>query len=130
MPSSALRKYIEGEDPATGKRVIDEVIDALTKPVSAEGSEGASGETSEEGKENEGFNTKEEYSRWMSKNVKMTAGRFWGTDYIDMLMASLAYKGEEPYASWKKLPDDELITPYHDPEKINIIIVGGETSPA
>ena len=80
-------------------------------------------------KEKEGFNTKEEYSRWMSENVKMTAGRFWGTDYIDMLMAPLAYKGEEPYASWKKLPDDAVITPYNNPEKINIVVIGGETSP-
>jgi hypothetical protein len=80
-------------------------------------------------KENEGFNTKEEYSRWLSQNVKMSAGRFWGTDYIDMLMAHLAYQGVEPYASWKKLPDDELITPYNDPERINIVVVGGETSP-
>jgi hypothetical protein len=46
-----------------------------------------------------------------------------------MLMASEAYKGVEPYASWKKLPDDELIAPYHNPDNINIIVVGGETSP-
>jgi len=46
-----------------------------------------------------------------------------------MLVASEAYKGVEPYASWKKLPDDELIAPFHTPENINIIVVGGETSP-
>jgi hypothetical protein len=80
-------------------------------------------------KENEGFSTKQDFARWMSKNIKMTAGRFWKTDYIDMLVASEAYKGVEPYASWKKLPDDALIAPYHKPENINIIVVGGETSP-
>ena len=65
----------------------------------------------------------------MERTIRMTAGRFWGTDYIDMLMAPQAHQGVEPYASWKKLPDNELIAPYHDPEKINIVIVGGETSP-
>ncbi len=80
-------------------------------------------------KENEGFNTKQDFCRWMSQNIKMPAGQYWKTDYIDMLVASEAYQGVEPYASWKKLPDDELIAPYHDPDNINIIVVGGETSP-
>jgi hypothetical protein len=80
-------------------------------------------------KENEGFNTKQDYSRWLSKNVKIPAGRYWKTDYIDMLVVSQADKGEEPYASWKKLTDDELIPHYHNPDNINIIVVGGETSP-
>ncbi len=33
MPPSVLRGYIEGNDPATRQTVIDEVIEALTKPV-------------------------------------------------------------------------------------------------
>jgi len=65
----------------------------------------------------------------MSQNIKMPAGQYWKTDYIDMLVASQAYKGVEPYASWKKLSNDELIAPYHNPDNINIIVVGGETSP-
>jgi hypothetical protein len=80
-------------------------------------------------KENEGFNIKQDFCRWLSQNIKMPAGQYWKTDYIDMLVASVAYKGVEPYASWKKLPDDALIAPYHNPDNINIIVVGGETSP-
>jgi hypothetical protein len=80
-------------------------------------------------KENEGFNTKQDFTRWMSQNIKMPAGQYWKTDHIDMLVASQAYKGVEPYASWKKLPDEALIAPYHNPDNINIIVVGGETSP-
>ena len=34
MPPSVLRDYIEGQDPATQRTVIEEVIGALTKPVS------------------------------------------------------------------------------------------------
>ncbi|HSW39014.1 MAG TPA: hypothetical protein VLL97_05935, partial [Acidobacteriota bacterium] len=36
MPPSVLRGYIEGQDPATGRRLVDEVLEALTKPYSAE----------------------------------------------------------------------------------------------
>ncbi len=80
-------------------------------------------------KENEGFTTKQDFARWMSENIKMPAGQYWKTDHIDMLVASEAYKGVEPYASWKKLPDDALIAPYNNPDNINLIVVGGETSP-
>lgn len=80
-------------------------------------------------KENEGFATKQDFARWLSQNIKMPAGQFWKTDYIDMLVTSQADAGVEPYATWKKLPDDALIAPYHKPENINIIVVGGETSP-
>jgi hypothetical protein len=80
-------------------------------------------------KENEGFTTKNDYCRWLSQNIKIPAGKYWKTDYIDMLVASQANQGIEPYASWKKLPDDELIAPYYDPDRINLIVVGGETSP-
>jgi hypothetical protein len=80
-------------------------------------------------KENEGYKTKQDFCRTISQGVKMPAGVYWKTDHIDMLVASEAYKGVEPYASWKKLPDDELIAPYHNPDNINIIVIGGETSP-
>jgi hypothetical protein len=80
-------------------------------------------------KENEGFKTQQDYARHLSQNIKMPAGQYWKTDQNDMLVASEAYKGVEPYASWKKLPDDALIAPYYKPENINIVVVGGETSP-
>jgi hypothetical protein len=80
-------------------------------------------------KEDEGFATKLDFAKHLGKNIKMPNGQFWKTDYIDMLVASEAYKGVEPYATWKKLPDDASIYPYHKPENINIIVVGGETSP-
>lgn len=80
-------------------------------------------------KENEGFNTKQDFTSWMSRNIKIPAGQYWKTDYVDMMLGSEANKGVEPYASWKKLPEDALIAPYHNPDNINILIVGGETSP-
>jgi len=80
-------------------------------------------------KENEGFLAKLDVSRWISENVTMTAGQYWSNDIIDMLVAPLAMSGVQPYASWKQLPGDALIAPYHRPEKVNIIVMGGETSP-
>jgi hypothetical protein len=80
-------------------------------------------------KENEGFKTALDVSRWISENVKMTASQFWGNDIIDMLVMPLAHHGVQPYASWKDLPGDSLVAPYHKPEKVNILVVGGETSP-
>ncbi len=80
-------------------------------------------------KENEGFKTKQDFSRWISENAKIPAGRYWKTDYIDMLISSEANRGVEPYASWKKVSDDTMINHYHNPDNINIVVVGGETSP-
>jgi len=80
-------------------------------------------------KNNEGFNTKMDYCRHLSKNLKMTAGNYWKKDHIDMLVTPEANRGVEPFASWKALPDDALIAPFYIPENINLIVVGGETSP-
>ena len=80
-------------------------------------------------KENDGFQTQLDFGRWISQNYKVPAGQFWGTDLIHMLMAPVAEQGVEPYASWKKLPPGTLIAPYDKPENINIVVVGGETSP-
>jgi hypothetical protein len=80
-------------------------------------------------KENEGFQNAMDVSRWISENVQMTAKQFWGNDIIDMLVTPLAMSGVKPYADWKKLPENALMAPYHRPEKVNIVVVGGETSP-
>jgi hypothetical protein len=80
-------------------------------------------------KNNEGFNTKMDYCRHLSENIRMSAGDYWKADHIDMLVTSEANRGVEPFASWKSLPDDALITPFFIPENINLIVVGGETSP-
>jgi len=80
-------------------------------------------------KENEGFQTPMDVSRWISESVTMPASQFWDNDIIDMLVTPLALSGVKPYANWKELPGDALLAPYHRPEKINILVVGGETSP-
>lgn len=80
-------------------------------------------------KENEGFETKLDYCKHLSENIKIKAGDYWKTDHIDMLVSSEAVKGIEPFATWKSLPDEALIAPFYIPGNINLIVVGGETSP-
>jgi hypothetical protein len=80
-------------------------------------------------KETEGCAAKGDFSKMVSEATEMTADRFWKTDYVDFLTGPMAENGIEPYVSWKKLPGDAIIKPYHDPERINIIVTGGETGP-
>ena len=80
-------------------------------------------------KENEGFTTKLDYCKHLCENIKIKAGDYWKTDHINMLLSGQAIKGVEPFATWKSLPDDALIAPFSIPENINILVVGGETSP-
>ncbi|MBZ5501709.1 MAG: hypothetical protein LAN59_05610 [Acidobacteriia bacterium] len=81
------------------------------------------------GLKEQGFKTKQDVTRWLSENVKIPAGQYWGADVIYAFMSPLARQGVEPYATWSKLPKDELITPYNDPKQMNIVVVGGETNP-
>jgi len=75
----------------------------------------------------QGFNSPEKLSKYLSENFKMTAGQFWGSDVVYSLVEPNARNGMEPYASWLKLPKDAMISPYTTPEAINVIVVGGET---
>jgi hypothetical protein len=80
-------------------------------------------------KDNEGFATKLDYCRHLCENIKIRAGDYWKTDHIDMLLSPQAIKGVEPFATWKSLPDEAMIAPFTIPGNINLIVVGGETSP-
>jgi len=81
------------------------------------------------GLKEQGFQTKQDLSRWLSEHVEVPAGQYWGADVIYSLVAPSARQGIEPYASWAKLPKDALLKPYNDPSQINVVIVGGETNP-
>ncbi len=79
--------------------------------------------------DNEGFTTKLDYCKHLSENIRIKAGDYWKTDHIDMLLSSQAAKGVEPFATWKSLPEDALFAPFTNPENINLVVVGGGTSP-
>ena len=75
-----------------------------------------------------GFATKRDVAVWLSKNVAIPAREFWKVGMQHEAMGPLIRDGVEPYASWSKLRNDELIAPYIDPDEINLLVVGGETN--
>jgi hypothetical protein len=75
----------------------------------------------------QGFEHPNQLAKYLSENFKMPAGRFWESDVAYSLVEPNARMGVEPFASWLKLPRDELIAPYTDPDAINVVVVGGET---
>jgi hypothetical protein len=77
----------------------------------------------------QGFATKADFCRWLSEHFTMPAGEYWDSDLVDMLVGPLASRGVEPYATWRGLPADSLIAPYDKPSAMNVLVVGGETSP-
>ncbi|MEJ2111321.1 MAG: UGSC family (seleno)protein, partial [Acidobacteriota bacterium] len=77
--------------------------------------------------EEQGFESPEQLSRYLSDNFEMTVGQYWGSDVVYSLVEPNARNGIEPFASWLKLPEDEPIKPYTMPENINVVVVGGET---
>lgn len=80
-------------------------------------------------KEKDGFATKQDFASWLSQNIKMPASRYWGFDHVDWLVKPQGIQGIEPFATFLKAKPDEMIAPYFDPGKINIVVVGGDTNP-
>jgi len=77
----------------------------------------------------EGFETKEKLVEWIYKNTQLTAGDYWGKYFhIANFVLPNAKKGDEPFASWLKLPRDTLIPRFSSPDRITIFVVGGETN--
>jgi hypothetical protein len=77
-------------------------------------------------KDTHGFQTKQQLSEWFSQNVEKTAGSYWGNGVIQSTAVPFALQGLEPYASWKKLPEDTLIKPFTNPGAIRVVVTGGK----
>jgi len=76
-------------------------------------------------KETQGFNTKAELSEWLSKNVEVAAGTYWGNGVNTTAMTPMALQGMEPFATWLKVPPETLIKPFTDPKAIQVVVAGG-----
>jgi hypothetical protein len=74
------------------------------------------------------FNTKEQLGQWLAANVKIPASQYWGNGVVTTFYWSLGLQGLEPYASWQKMPQDQLIQPFSSPKAINTVVVGGQTN--
>ena len=80
-----------------------------------------------------GYKTKEEFHQWLKENVKYDQKQYWGFPgqfpeggHPEELAKAEA--GEEPYASWLKLPEGVKI-PVARGVDVNIMVAGGETNP-
>lgn len=76
----------------------------------------------------QGFKTKDALGDWLSQHVEKTAQSYWGNAIVSSMLGPLASQGLEPYASWKKLPDDTRIKPFANPRSIHAVVVGGKTA--
>jgi hypothetical protein len=77
-------------------------------------------------KDTHGFKTKAQLAEWFSQHVEKTAASYWGNGVIQSTAVPFALQGLEPYASWKKLPDDTLIKPFTNPGAIRVVVTGGK----
>ena len=73
----------------------------------------------------QGFQTKEDFSKWLSGHVEKTVASYWGNGVIMTTNNAFALQGLEPYATWAKLPRDSLIKPFNNPRAIHVVVVGG-----
>ena len=73
----------------------------------------------------QGFNTKEDLSKYLSENVEVAAETYWGNGVNTTAFKPLALQGREPYATWMNTPPKDLIKPFTNPKGIRIIVAGG-----
>jgi hypothetical protein len=75
----------------------------------------------------QGFDHPDQLATDLSDDFKMTVGQFFGSDVVYSLVEPNARAGIEPYASWLELPKEALIAPYASPDRIEVLVIGGET---
>jgi hypothetical protein len=73
-----------------------------------------------------GFKTKAELAQWLSKNVEVAAGTYWGNGVNATATTPLALQGLDPYASWRKAAPETLIKPFTNPKAIQVVVAGGK----
>lgn len=72
-----------------------------------------------------GFKTKTELSEYLSKNVQVEVGTFWGNGVNTTASTPMGLQGLEPFATWLKLPPETLIKPFRNAGQIKVIVAGG-----
>ncbi len=76
----------------------------------------------------QGFETKAALGEWLAANAETKAGTYWANSIASAMMGPLGDQGLEPYAAWRKLPNDAMIKHYSNPRNIRTVVVGGETA--
>ena len=76
----------------------------------------------------QGFQSKEALAEWLSRNVQTRAQTYWGSAIAAAITGPLGKQGLEPYATWQKVSNDAMINQLPNPQRINTIVVGGNTA--
>ena len=74
-----------------------------------------------------GFDTVNKLIDWVYETATMEAGVYWDYQLVENYVRPRALNGEEPYATMLKADDHDLIRIWPK-DKINVVIVGGETN--
>jgi hypothetical protein len=77
-------------------------------------------------KDAHGFKTKAELGQWLSKNVEVTAGTYWGNGVNASAVSPLAFQGLPPYAEWLKVSPETMIRPFTNAKAIQVVVAGGK----
>jgi hypothetical protein len=73
------------------------------------------------------FDTKDKLIQFIHETAQMPAGRYWDLQLVQNYVYPWATFGREPYATWLKAGEHELIN--HFPrDEINVVVVGGESN--
>jgi len=76
----------------------------------------------------QGYDTKEKLQDWLWKNSAISAKEYRESFLAHVWLYPRALKGEEPYATWWKAPDDQQIPCWPKADDIAIVVTGGQTN--
>jgi len=76
----------------------------------------------------QGYDTKEKLFDWLHKNTRQTVKDYKSRNYAYLFDYPRALRGDEPWATWYKLPDDALIPHFPHVSDFNIVVAGGQTN--
>jgi hypothetical protein len=74
----------------------------------------------------EGFTTKQKLAQWFHEHSRIPSEVYWDYQLVINYIEPQARKGVEPFASYLNTPKGETIPRFAEPEKIGVVVVGGE----
>ncbi len=74
----------------------------------------------------EGFTSKQKLAQWFHEHSRVPAEVYWDYQLVINYIEPQARKGVEPFASYLEVPKGGTIPRFAEPEKIAVLVVGGE----
>ncbi len=76
----------------------------------------------------QGHDTKDKLFDWLHKNTTQTVKDYKSRNFAYLFDCPRALHGDEPWATWYKLPDDAVIPHFPHVSDFRIVVAGGETN--